>query len=93
MAFKLNKGEENQFEKLKRSLWDTYSELGASIEEYNNREQELRADVNNALTLYNGALAELRAFVEEVASDRLWVQMVGRGTRPITCRSSPSKLQ
>jgi len=70
MAFKLNKTEENELQKLKSEVNDAYAELEKTIDDYVEEEKELRSPIEVAAALYNEKLTNLRSFVEEVASDR-----------------------
>jgi hypothetical protein len=70
MAFKLTKAEETELEKLKTTLTDAYSGLEISVNDYNEKVEEVKDAVDSALATYNAALAEFRSFVEGVATSR-----------------------
>jgi hypothetical protein len=70
MAFKLAKNEEAQFEKLKSDVSEAYGKVEETVNNYIEEEAKLREPIDDELALYNQALAELRSFVNDVASNR-----------------------
>lgn len=70
MTFKLTKSEDDQLVKLKSDVSKAFSELEIAVNLYNKNMSALQDDLESQLVLYNQALAELRSFAGEVASDR-----------------------
>jgi hypothetical protein len=70
MAFKLAKGEETRLDDLKKEIGALYVDIEVAVNEYNEREKELREPIETAVNAYNEKLALFRSFVEEVAAER-----------------------
>ena len=70
MAFKLNKGEEERLDQLKKAMDEKYAAIETILNDYNEQTNKLQEDIQEEIGNYNNSLAELRSFAEDVAAER-----------------------
>jgi len=70
MAFKLDKTETAELEKLKKDVGEKFSLLETAVDEYNDKTEDLQGEVGTALATYNESLEAFRSFVNGIAEDR-----------------------